>query len=98
MRHLLTTIIIFIAGLSIGQAFKYPEIIKASASISGFVPVDWTIRDSIFGIIDHKEVYVIVLQPHDTVTLKNKAIKSGLQKVFPRVLVVTVRDSVSRAY
>jgi hypothetical protein len=94
MRQLLTIFILAVAGLSIGQTFKYPKIVKDSDSISGFIPLGWIIRDSVSGIMDRKKVHVLVLQHRDTVALNKKVDdKICAVKTFPRVLLVAIKDS-----
>lgn len=96
MRHFLTIFLVVIAGLSFGQIFNYPKIIKTSDSIQNFIPKNWTILDSVTGMLSNRKVYALVLQFQDTAVLPKK-IDDKIQsvKTFPRTLLVIVQDSVS---
>lgn len=96
MRHLLTIFLLVIAGLSFGQTFNYPKIIRTANSIQDFIPKNWTILDSVAVMSSNRKVYALVLQFQDTVVLSKK-IDDRIQQVktFPRTLIVIIQDSVN---
>ena len=94
MRYLLTILHLVIAGLSFGQTFNYPKIIRTGNSIQDFIPRNWTILDSVTGMLTNKKVYAFVLQFQDTVVLSKKIHERMQQvKTFPRTLIVIIQDS-----
>jgi hypothetical protein len=96
MRHFLIIFLVAISGLSFGQTFNYPKIIKTGDSIQDFIPKNWTILDSVTGMLNNRKVYALVLQFQDTAVLSKKmGDKIQRVKTFPRTLLVIIQDSVS---
>lgn len=99
MRHLLTIFFAAISGLALGQTFKYPKIIKTGDSVLDFIPKNWTIRDSVTGIMNNSKVYALVLQFHDTVVLPKKIDNEiKMVKTFPRTIITVIQDTINRKF
>jgi hypothetical protein len=94
MRHFLLFILTIFVSVSYGQDFAYPSIKSKGQSIIDFVPVGWTILDSVSGDINRDSIKdaAIIIQHRDSITLVNGLEDTVLTQ--PRILLILFKKPV----
>jgi hypothetical protein len=101
MRPILIILLLLKLGLISGQSFSYPIIKNEGQTISNFIPIGWTILDSVSGDLNNNKTldFAIILQHKDSVTLEKKgAGYIDTVTTQPRILIILFRNTLSNNY
>jgi len=95
MRPLLIIVFLINIGIATGQNFSYPAVKNEGMTFTDFIPVGWTIKDSVSGDLnnDKNNDLVIVLQLNDSIKLiKQEGNYTDTVTTQPRILLILFRN------
>jgi hypothetical protein len=93
MRHSLILILTILFNVSYGQIFLYPSIKSNGQSIADFIPVGWSVLDSVYGDLNNDGLKdaAIILQHKHSVSLRNTSEDTVLTQ--PRMLLILFKNT-----
>jgi hypothetical protein len=98
MRYALIFFLTILFNVSHGQTFLYPAIKSNGQSIADFIPVGWSVLDSVYGDLNNDGLKdaAIILQHKDSVSIVNTSEDTVWTQ--PRILLVLFKNTANNKF